>query len=240
MLDDTRIRIRLGLAGALVIAFAAAGRVAIAQSPQLRVQDRIAALDSLLTDSQAALRHYEWIETTIITLHGQVQSRRQERCHYGPDGILKKDAVYSSELPGAEPREAARAIRKPTALAEATQNVLSLARSYLPLNPTDMQAARRAARVRVVVLQPGKRARVTVTDYYKVGDEVEIEVDLAENRILRVNVATYLDSIMDVVSVNATMGQLVGGAAYPATIMLEERTRALNVAVQDTSYRIPY
>jgi hypothetical protein len=32
---------------------------------------------------------------------------------------------------------------------------------------------------------------------------------------------------------------LSDGTAYPSAIMLEERTRSLNVAVQDTGYRVP-
>jgi hypothetical protein len=78
-----------------------------------------------------------------------------------------------------------------------------------------------------------------VLDYYKVGDQVGIEIDLAKNRIVRVTVASYLDNITDVVTLNATMSQLSDGTAYPSAIMLEERTRSLNVAVQDTGYRVP-
>jgi hypothetical protein len=80
---------------------------------------------------------------------------------------------------------------------------------------------------------------VNVLDYYKVGDQVGIEIDLAKNRIVRVTVASYLDNITDVVTLNATMSQLSDGTAYPSVIMLEERTRSLNVAVQDTGYRVP-
>ena len=73
------------------------------------------------------------------------------------------------------------------------------------------------------------------------GDEVEIEIDLVKSQILRITVTTYLDSITDVVSLeDATMGQFSGGTAYPAAIMLEERTRSLNVAVRDAGYRMQY
>ena len=238
MSDRTRIVLSC-LAGVLVIALAGAGRAAIAQPPQLSVQDRVAALNSLLADSQAALRRYEWIETTIVTLHGEVRSRRQERCYYGRDGALKKDDVSSSASQGPSHAKAGESDARLTDLTEAVQNALSLAKSYIPLNPTDMQAARHAGRVSVIALQLGKRARVNVLDYYKVGDEVGIEIDLAKNRIVRVTVASYLDNITDVVTLNATMSQLSDGTAYPSAIVLEERTRSLNVAVQDTGYRVP-
>jgi hypothetical protein len=44
-----------------------------------------------------------------------------------------------------------------------------------------MQAARHAGRVSVVALQLGKRARVSVLDYYKVADQVGIEIDVQES-----------------------------------------------------------
>src|ERR1700733_9438116 len=149
MSDQTGIRVLLCVAGALIIVLAGVGRVAIAQPLQISVQDQVAALNTLLADSQAALRHYEWIETTIVTLHGAVKSRKQERCYYGPDGALKKADVYSSGFPRGESREAGRIDRKPNELAEAMQNAPSLVKSYIPLNPTDMQAARHAGRVSV-------------------------------------------------------------------------------------------
>jgi hypothetical protein len=240
MSDYKRTRLLPCVARTLVVALAGAGRIAGAQAPQLSIQDRVAALNSLVAESQAALKHYEWIETTIVTLRGEVRFRKQERCYYGPDGTLKKADVYSSGLPRVAPREAGRTDRKPKDLTDAMQSAPSLVKSYIPLDPTDMQAARRAGRVSVVVLQSGKRARVDVLDYHKVGDEVGIEIDLAKNRIVRVTVSTYLDNITDVVTLNATMGQLSDGTAYPAAIMLEEPTKSLNVAVQDTGYRIPY
>jgi hypothetical protein len=211
----------------------------IAQGQPLSPQDRLAALSSLLADSQLALRHYEWTETTIVTLHGEVKSRKQERCYYAPDGTLKKDDVYSGPAK-AEPREARAIATPPADASDAVQTAPSLVKSYIPLSPTNLQAAKRAGRISVVVLQPGKLARVNVLDYHKVGDEIGIEVDLAKNRILRVTVATYLDNITDVVTLNATMGQLSDGTAYPASIMLEARTRSLYVAVRDTGYRGPY
>src|SRR3984957_6209389 len=237
MSDQTGIRVLLCVAGALIIVLAGVGRVAIAQPLQISVQDRVAALNTLLAESQAALRHYKWIETTIVTLHGEVKSRKQERCYYGSDGALKQEDVSLSGLLKPGPREGGRVDARLRDLTEALQNALSLGKAFLPLNPTDMQAAKHAGRVSVIASQLGKRMRVSVLDYYKVGDEVGIEIDLVKNRIVRVTVASYLDNTTDVVTLNATMSQLSDGTTYPSAVLLEERTRSLNVAMQDTGYR---
>jgi hypothetical protein len=55
MSDYKRTRLLPCVARTLVVALAGAGRIAGAQAPQLSIQDRVAALNSLVADSQAAM-----------------------------------------------------------------------------------------------------------------------------------------------------------------------------------------
>jgi hypothetical protein len=50
----------------------------------------VGALKATLAASQATLRQYEWIETTVVSLKGEEKSRKQQRCYYGADGTLQK------------------------------------------------------------------------------------------------------------------------------------------------------
>ena len=47
------------------------------------VDQRVAAIKQSLAQSQAALKAYEWIETTAVSLKGEEKSRTQNRCYYG-------------------------------------------------------------------------------------------------------------------------------------------------------------
>ena len=72
------------------------GNSAVAQPS---VAERVTALKAGLGASQAALRQYEWIETTAISLKGNEKSRKQERCYYGADGKVQKIVVAATPPP---------------------------------------------------------------------------------------------------------------------------------------------
>ena len=56
-------------------------------------EERVAAIKQSLQESMAALRQYEWVETTIVSLKGEEKSRAQKRCYYGADGKIQKIAL---------------------------------------------------------------------------------------------------------------------------------------------------
>ncbi len=76
-----------------LIVFAA---VAAAQTPQ----ERVAALKESLAKNQAALRQYSWVETTEISLKGEVKKRQQKQCRYGADGKVEKTLIPGSGAAG--------------------------------------------------------------------------------------------------------------------------------------------
>ena len=67
--------------------------------------ERVLALRQSLEKDQAALRKYEWIETTVVSYKGEEKSNAQKRCYYGADGVLQKVPVASSaaDMPGGDP-----------------------------------------------------------------------------------------------------------------------------------------
>ncbi|HEV3311963.1 MAG TPA: hypothetical protein VG815_15745 [Chloroflexota bacterium] len=100
---------------ALAAVLVTSTRTALAQAPQLSVPDRVAALKTTLAASQANLRHYEWIETTVISLKGEEKSRKQRRCYYGADGALQKVMIDASPAPATKPGLRGRLIANKTA-----------------------------------------------------------------------------------------------------------------------------
>jgi len=217
---------------------ASGGRIAGAQAPQPSLPERVAALKTTLAASQANLRHYEWIETTVISLNGEEKSQKQQRCYYGADGVLQKVLVDASPPPATKPGLRGRIIaNKKAELTEYMQSAVSLVKSYVPPDPTKIQAVKDAGNVGIDVLEPGKRAQINFRNYQRPGDNLGVEIDLANNRIARVMVSTYLDSTTDVVTLNAGMGQLDDGTAYASNIILNAQAKNLNVTVQNTGYQ---
>ncbi len=158
---------------------------------QPSVAERVVALKASLAASQIVLKQYEWIETTAVSLKGDEKSRKQERCYYGADGKVQKVAVAATPPPAKKRGIRGKIVEnKKEELTDYMKSAVSLVKTYVPPNPAKLQAAKDAGKVSVEVLQPGKRARLNFRDYEKPGDNLGVEVDLANNRPLSLTVAT--------------------------------------------------
>ena len=212
--------------------------IAVAQGPQPSVQERVAALKSTFAASQANLRQYEWIETTVVSLNGEEKSRKQQRCYYGADGVLQKVLVDASPPPPAKPGLRGRIIAHKTAeLTDYMKSAVALVKSYVPPDPARIQASQNAGKVSIQVLDPGKRAQVNFHDYQKPGDNLAVVLNLTNNVVAGVGVSSYLDSPTDVVTLDAKMGQWNDGTIYTSDITLNAAAKNLTVTVQNAGYR---
>jgi hypothetical protein len=77
--------------------------VVTAQAPS--APDKTAALKESLAQNAAALRQYTWVETTQISLKGEVKKQEQKQCFYGADGKVQKTPI--GEAPAAKQQAAA-------------------------------------------------------------------------------------------------------------------------------------
>jgi hypothetical protein len=214
----------------------ASASLALAQQPT--AQERVVALKTSLAASQAILKQYEWIETTVISLKGEEKSRLIDRCYYGAEGKEEKVPV-TSPPPAAKKRglRGKMAEKKTEELTDYMKQAVGLVKTYVPPSPTKIQAAKDAGQVSIDVLEPGKRARLNFRDYEKPGDNLGVEVDLANNRPLGVKVATYLDDAKDAVTLDVRMGQLTDGTTYASDVTLVAKAKSLTVTVQNSGYR---
>jgi hypothetical protein len=229
------MKTHLTITGLCVLLFALSNPAA-AQQPS--VPERVAALKATVAASQIILRQYEWIETTVVSLKGEEKSRKQERCYYGADGGLQKVEVSASPEPQKKRGLRGKIIaKKKEEMTDYMKQAVALVRTYVPPSPAKIQAAKDAGKVSIEVLEPGKRARLNFRDYEKPGDNLGVEVDLVNSRLLSVKVATYLDDAKDAVTLDVRMGQLSDGTSYASDITLDAKAKNLKVAVQNSGYR---
>ena len=214
------------------------GQFAMAQAPAATIPERVTSLKTNLATSKVALRQYEWIETTIVSLNGEEKSRRQQRCYYGADGVLQKVVVDASPPPDKKPGLRGRIVANKTAeLTGYMQSAVELVKTYVPPDPAKIQASKDAGKVSVDVLVPGQSVRLTFKDYEKPGDSLGIGIATASNRISGITVASYLDSPSDGVTMVATIAQLSDGTSYTSDITLNAPAKKLVVKVQNSGYR---
>ncbi len=225
--------------GALVALAAASG--ASAQSPPAPTpEQRVATLKQWLQASQAQLRAYEWIETTTVALKGEEKSQAQKSCYYGADGAVQKVPVGGAGGTEAGPRGPLRkrvAENKKEELSEYMQAAVALVHSYVPPDPNRIQQALKSGKLAVKIVEPGRRVQLEFRDYLKAGDVLAIDIELPTNRLLGMQVSSYLDTPDDAVKLDVTMGVLPDGTIYTAKSSLDAPAKALNVTVENTGYR---
>jgi hypothetical protein len=207
-----------------------------AQSPDL--QQRVAALKQSAAQDQQSIRQYEWIETTVISLKGEEKSRQQKRCYYGAEGSLQK--VTESAAPAPEKKRGLRgrvAENKKEELTDYMKQAVGLVKTYVPPDPTKIQAVKEAGKISLDMPGAGKGARLNFRDYAKPGDVLSVEVDPASNRVMGLTVATYLDDAKDSVTLDVRFSSFPDGTGYPATQVLVAKAKNLSVNVTNSGYR---
>jgi hypothetical protein len=211
------------------------GSLALAQQPT--AQERVVALKASLAASQAILKQYEWVETTVVSLKGEEKVRQMSRCYHGADGKVQK--IPLTTPPPAEKKRGLRgriAESKKEELTGTMKEAVSLVKGYMPPQPVLIQRAKDAGKV---TLQPlsGQRVRLTFADYLKPGDSLALVVDLVSNRPLEAQISSYLDSQKEPVTLDVRFNTLDNNATYAATSVVNVQAQKLTVKVENSGYR---
>ena len=220
---------------ALVLTSAALASV---HAAELTLAQRIVKLKNSLDASQIKLRHYEWIQTTVVTVNGNEKSRVQERCYYGADGGLQKVTVG---VPTSAPRKGGISgkiqAKKAKSANDYMKRAIDLVGSYVPPIPVKLQASKDAGNASIHLLDPGKRARLVFGNYWLSGDNLGADISLVDNHLLGLTVNSYLDDPEDVVTLTVKMGRLNDGSSYPATSTLFAKRKSIQVVVTNGGYK---
>lgn len=230
----------------LALIVTASGVVLAQEGAAPTPQQRVAMLKQWLQASQAQLKSYEWIETTVISLKGEEKSRKQSQVYYAVDGSLQKVPMggeqdkQSSGPPGLLPvgRMAKRAGKqKGEELQEYMQAAANLVHSYLPPDPSRIQNSVNSGKFSVNMVQPNRQLRLDFNDYLKAGDKLSVDIELPTNRLMGMEIASYLDSQKDTVHMKVTMGLLPDGTIYTAETVLNAPAEKVTVTVDNSGHR---
>ena len=200
--------------------------------------ERVLALKQSLEKDMAALRKYEWIETTVITYKGDEKSSTEKRCYYGADGVLQKVSVARTKADTPGGLRGRKARQKKEDVTEYMEKVVALIHQYVPPKAATLQSVFQAGRTGGQILEPGRRNRLDFRDYLLPGDVLGVEVNMTNNKILGLQVATYVDKPEDTVSLTVQFANLVDGTGYPSQITLDATKQNIRVATRNSGYRI--
>jgi hypothetical protein len=203
-------------------------------------QDRAAALKASIAANQAALKQYSWIETTQISLKGEVKKTEQKQCYYGADGTVQKTPLPGGAPP--PPPQDPRGLKgkvvehKVEETKEYMAQVAALVHQYVPPDASKIKAAEAAGSLSV---QPSPAGPVlTVKDYLKPGDSVAIGFDPGGKAIQSYKVTSYVQKPKDDdVSLNVAFASLPDGTSYPDKTVLDVPAKKIQVTVTNSGYK---
>jgi hypothetical protein len=203
--------------------------------------DKVAALKQSLQAGMAALRKYEWVETTTLSHKGEQRSAKQNRCYYGADGELQKTPIDTGQAEAE--KKAPRGIRgkvvknKKEDMADYMADAVGLVKQYVPPDPARIQAVKDAGKLSVNPLS-SDRVQLQFRDYLKAGDVLSVNLDPTTNRLLGLQVASYLKKPDDAVTLDVTMTTLEDGALYASEIILDGESKHIKVDIRNTGHRV--
>lgn len=207
--------------------------------PAAGKKDHATAVKESLQTSMAALRQYQWIETTVVSMKGEEKSRTQNNCYYGADGKLQKVPV-GAPSPDEGKKRGIRgkvAANKKEEVSGAAKEAVALVKQYIPPDPAKIEAAKAAGKLSIVPPDAQGNVQIVIKDYLKPGDSLTLAANAATDRIGGVTVATFTDKEKDAVGLKVAFGAFTDGTVYPAKIQLDVASQNLAVAIENSGYK---
>jgi hypothetical protein len=210
------------------------------------MQERVAALKQALAENQAALKHYQWTESTVISLKGEVKKQQQKLCRYGADGKVQKTAIGDQPAPQPKQQPTGRrggrlkekvVEKKVAEIKDYMTDVAALVHQYVPPDKDKIQAAQSAGNVSMKPDPSAGTAALAIKDYLKPGDALAIGLDMKANALTSYGVESYVENPKDdQVTLSVKFDRLPDGTSYPQQIHLDVKARQITVVVTNSGY----
>ncbi len=230
---------KIGISSVLVLAATSTLWCQEPGSAKAAVQQKLAELKASMAANQAQLKKYQWLQTTQVSIKGDVKKEEQAQCRYGPDGKVQKTPVGTPPEPKAPPRGLKGKVvaKKTEEMKDYTDRLKSLVGHYIPPDPQKMQAAAQSGNANVSVAE--SLATLTFNDYYKPGDKVSFAFDTAAKKLKSYNVNTYLDDPQkDVVTLTNQFASLPDGTNHLQQTVLDATGKQIKITTTNQGYSL--
>ncbi len=212
----------------------AASIPAVAQNSA--IQEKLAAVDQVMTLNKMSLQHYQWIETTQLNLKGDPKPATQNLCQYGPDGQVQKTPIGPPPQQPSGGRLKQKVIaKKKEEMKDYMGDVKGVLSMYVPPDPQRMDQAYQAGKLS---LNPqGGLMNLVFRDYAQPGDQMTLTFDTATKKVLSVDVNTYMGDAKDAVTLHLQMASLPDGTNYVQQSVLNASAKQLVVTTSNGNYQ---
>ena len=202
------------------------------------MKETIDMIKKNLTNSKANMVNYEWLETTTTFLKGEQKSVKQNQCYYSVDGKLTKvetgGGTQAKEKGGIRGKAIAN---KKEDMADYVKACVAKVQTYLPPDAAKLQQIYGAGKTSIQVLEPGKKFKISFPDYNVKGDMLSISVDKANQKLMVLEVSTYVDDPKEKVVFNVTYSDLPDGTQYAGSTTLDAVDKNLKIVIVDSGFK---
>ena len=202
------------------------------------LQQKLGALKQAAAANKQKLHHYQWTETSQITLKGDAKPERVFQCSYGPNGQVQKIPMgQQQQQPQQRGRLRERIVEKKTAeMKDYMQDVQSLLSMYVPPNSQLMQQAFAKKNVTLQKTPGMPGVNLVFKNYAKQGDQMTITFDPTTKKMTNIQVNTYMDNPQDAVTLAVQMASLPDGTNYAQQTTLNATAKQLQVVTVNSNY----
>jgi hypothetical protein len=203
------------------------------------LQQRLSELKASMAANQTQLKKYQWLQTTQVSIKGDVKKEEHAQCRYGADGKVVKTPVGALPEPKTPPRGLKGKVvaKKTEEMKDYTDRLKSLVSHYVPPEPQKLQAAAQAGHANIGVAEG--IATLTFNDYYKPGDKVALAFDTTAKKLKSYNVETYLDDPKkDVVSLTNQFASLADGTNYLQQTVLDATGKQIKITTTNQGHSL--
>jgi len=209
---------------------------AAAQNPEL--QQKIADVKMAAAMNKQALAQYTYVQTTTISIKGDVKKVTHDQVITGPDGKPQKTSLDPPPAPPSGGRLKQRVIeKKKDEFMDYADSIKTLIQQYLPPDKDMIQQAASQGNIALGPTGAPGVIQLVISNYVKQGDKMTLVVNKAAGGLQSVSIATYLSAPSDAVTVNVQFAAIPGGPNHPSTITINGVSKQMTIVNQNGSYR---
>jgi len=212
---------------------------AIGQGVQSQLAGKLSALKESLAQNQQNLHHYQWTETTQLTLKGEPKPPKQNLCQYGPDGQVQKTPIAQEGMqPSQGGRFKQRMVKKKTEeMQDYTAEVKQLLSIYVPPDPVKLQQAYQAGNASIAKGPASGTVNLTFHNYDKTGDQLTIIFNTQQKKISQLSIKTYMQQPSEAVTLDTHFASLPDGTNYAQKTVLSMVAKKMVVTTTNSHYQ---
>lgn len=193
------------------------------------LQQTIGDLKAASATNKQALAQDTYLQTTIISIKGEVKKTTHDQVVTGPDGKPQKTSLDPPPAPPSGGRMKQRIVEKKVdEFKEYGDSIKELIQQYVPPDKDLIQQAAAQGNIMMGPSEAPGVVNLVISNYVKQGDKMTLVINKAAGGLQSILIATYLSNPSDAVTVKVQFATIPGGPNYPAT---------QTIVVQNSNYK---